>query len=154
MHSRGNPVVRHLAAPTEAQFHAALVAGLARVAANIGRGSLADQSGRTTRGLDKLFEGSNPTGKGLLDFLLADPTALDEVLSLYGKTLHQRRVSIGSDMELAAQLGRTLAEYLNRMSDGKMCHNDTLAMAALFRPLMQQMAAVVDAADRLTGARS
>lgn len=151
MPANSGTVVQHIAAPTEAQFHAALIAGLARIAAEQGRGTLADKSGRTTRGLDKLFEGSNPCGKGLLDFLLADATALDEVLALYGLSVAPRRAKPSTDLALCVQLGRTLAEYLSRLSDGKRCHNDTLAMAVLFRPLIPQLAAIVDEADRLRG---
>ena len=144
-------VVHHFAAPTEAQFHAALVHGLARVAAKVGRGTLADKSGRTTRGLDKLFEGSNPTGKGLCDFLLADETALDEVLSLYGKKLCARSVDRSQDMRTITEMASVLARFTDALSDGVRDHNETLALAVLIGPLMPKLSAIVDEARSLRG---
>lgn len=149
-----NRVVRQKQPPTETQYHNALVAGLSRAAMNVGRGALADKSHRTTRALEKLFSGEvqDTSGKGLLDFTLADPSALDEVLSLYGVTIHSKVSNAANDMELAAGLGHGLSELIDRLRDGKRCHLDTLALAELFRHVIPQLQAIVDEADSIRGA--
>jgi len=148
-----NPVVPKRGPISEQQFHTALVAGLGRVAQKTGRGALADKSGRTTRALDKLFSGASTdtSGRGLLDFLNADATALDEVAALYGFCLTPRRADPANDMDLVTNLSRTVAEYLGRIADGKRCHIDTAVLANLFRPLIPQMQAIVDESDRTKG---
>lgn len=115
-------VVPNTAPLTEAEFHSALCAGLARVAANIGRGNLADKTGRTTRSLDKLFSGSSgdTSGKGLLDFLKADPTALT-------------------------------AEHTQALRDGRRDHRETIRIADKARPVVAKYQGIIAEADRFKG---
>lgn len=56
-------VVRKRSQISETTFHAALVAGLARVASEIGRGNLSDKWGRSPRMLGKLM--SRPTARAM-----------------------------------------------------------------------------------------
>ena len=149
MADRRNTVVQHRAAPSEAQFHAAVVAALGRVAHEHGRGALADKSGRTTRSLDKVFAGSTPCGKGLCDFLLADDTALDEVLALYGVKLCPRTATPGGDMMVVAELAQVLARLAKAIEDGTRIHTETLDVAKALRPLMPKLTAIIDEADAL-----
>ena len=150
-----NLVVPHPRSPSEPAFHAALVAGLARVASRIGRGNLADKSGRTTRALDKLFAGasSDTTGKGLLDFLCADPEALDEVLALYGFRLAPLGADAAVDFAIISDAAALAAEHTEALRDGTRDHRETLRIAEKARPVVAKYTAIITEADRLRGAR-
>lgn len=139
---------------TELRYHEALVSGLARVAGQIGRGNLADKSGRTTRALDKLFSGScnDTSGKGLLDFLLADPTALDEVLGLYGFQLSPLRGEALPDFTIIADAAEIVATYTDAMRDGRRDHRDTIRIADKARPVIAGLQGIVCEADQHRGA--
>jgi hypothetical protein len=141
--------------PSEPQYHAALIAGLSRVAASIGRGNLADKSNRTTRALDKLFSGSSAdtSGKGLLDFLSADPTALDEVLRLYGFQLAPADCNPVADFEIIADTAALTAEHTDAMRDGIRNHRETIRIADKARPVVARYSAIIAEADQIRGAR-
>lgn len=139
---------------TEAEFHSALCAGLARVAANIGRGNLADKSGRTTRALDKVFAGSIPNGKGLLDFLIADPTALDELLARYGYQLAPLGQQAAIDFEIIADAAALTAEHTEALRDGLRDHRETIRIADKARPVVAAYQGIIADADKIKGARS
>lgn len=144
---------RELKGPDELQYHQALIAGLARVATKIGRGNLADKSQRTTRALDKLFFGSNmdTSGYGLLNFLLADPTALDEVLALYGLGIHHLSAVGADEFSTIADCASLTAEHTDAMRDGKRDHRETLRIADKARPVIAAYSGIIAAADRLRG---
>jgi hypothetical protein len=146
-----NPVVPNRQAPTELQYHQALVAGLARVAGHLGRGNLADKSNRTTRALDKLFSGavSDTSGKGLLDFLRADPTALDEVLALYGFQLAPIGNEPAIDFDIIADTAALAAEHTEAMRDGRRDHNETIRIANKARPVVARYQGIIAEADAL-----
>src|SRR5690606_21604563 len=129
--------------------------GLARVASNVGRGNLADKSNRTTRALDKLFSGSSAdtSGKGLLDFLCADPSALDEVLALYGFQLAPAEALPAIDFEIIADTAALQAEHTEAMRDGRRCHRETIRIADKARPVVARYSAIIAEADELRGAR-
>jgi len=148
-----NLVVPQRRAPSELEYHEALVAGLARIAARIGRGNLADKSNRTTRALDKLFSGasSDTTGKGLLDFLCADPEALDEVLALYGYQLAPRGSAKAEDFSIIADAAALTAEHTEAMRDGHRCHRETIRIAEKARPVVAKYSAIIADADRIRG---
>ncbi len=90
---------------------------------------------------------SLPSAENLLNSLAADPTALNEVLALYGLSATPKVATPANDMQLAAGLGHSLAEFIDRLRDGKRCHVDTAVLAALFRELIPQMQAIVDEDD-------
>lgn len=146
-----NPVVRNKPAPTELQYHQALVAGLARVAGHLGRGNLADKSNRTTRALDKLFSGavSDTSGKGLLDFLKADPSALDEVLALYGYQLAPIGADAVLDFEIIADAAALTAEHTEAMRDGRRDHRETMRIADKARPVVARYQGIIAEADAM-----
>lgn len=146
-----NPVVPNNASVGELQYHQALVAGLARVAGHLGRGNLADKSNRTTRALDKLFSGavSDTSGKGLLDFLKADPSALDEVLALYGFQLAPIGRDSVLDFEIIADTAALAAEHTEAMRDGRRDHRETIAIADKARPVVARYQGIIAEADAL-----
>lgn len=147
-------VVPKNVAPTDSQFHAALVAGLSRAALMLGRGNLADKSGRTTRALDKVFHGSNPNAKGLLDFLVAEPTALDELLALYGYRLTPLMCDAAIDFEIIADSAALHAEHTEAMRNGNRDHRETIRIAEKARPVVAKYAAIIQEADQIKGARA
>lgn len=139
---------------SKATLSVAIGAAWSRVANTIGKGSFADRADFDEVTYKRAVAGpSLPSAEHLLNSLAADPTALDEVMALYGLAVHPSYVAQGTDIELLSRLGHTLAEYIDRMRDGRRCHNDTLAMAVLFRPLIPQLAAIVAEADELRGVR-
>lgn len=146
-------VLQELCGPDDARFHDALVAGLGRIAAQHGRGVVADKSRRTTRSLDMLFSGESgmPTGKGLMDFLLADETALDELAALYGVTISRRVLAKGDDMQLVADTAALVSSLADCISDGQRDHTETLRVANHLRTLLPRLMAIVAEADQLRG---
>jgi hypothetical protein len=154
MASSFNLVVPKVDAPSPLSFHQALVAGLARVAVKTGRGNLADKSQRTTKALDKLFSGDSmdTSGKGLLDFLLADPTALDEVLALYGYQLARKGSVPSEDMALASDTAALVQEHMDGIRDGTTGqHQKIIRIADKARPVIAGYAGFVAQADRIRG---
>lgn len=151
-----NQVLPKISGPSEGLFRDALIAGLARVAAQIGRGTLADNAGRSTRSLDMLFAGETalPSGKGLIDFLLADETALDEVLALYGLKICPRGVSPSADMSTIAEMAGVLARFADAISDGHRDHRETLSLADQLRPLLPKLTSIVAEADEYRGVKT
>ena len=145
--------VRAIRMQTKASVQGALAAGWARVSAGR-KGAFADHLEICPSTVNRALTGETlPELHTAFNSLADDPTALDELAALYGVTIRPSRSQAGTDMDLCAGLGAALAEYLQRLADGKICHNDKLAMAALFRPLIPQMAAIVDEADALRGVR-
>lgn len=145
--------VRTIRIQSKADVQGALAAGWARVSAGR-KGAFADNLQICTSTVNRALIGETvPELHTAFNSLADDPTALDEVFRLYGLAVRPARVTSGTDMDLCAGLGHALAEYLSRLADGKICHTDKLAMAALFRPLIPQMAAIVDEADALRGVK-
>jgi hypothetical protein len=135
---------------SKAKLSSAVSAAWGRVSHDVGKGKFADDGGMDTVTVNRALTGpSLPSAEHLLNSLAADPTALDEVLALYGLAVRPAVATACADMELLGALGHALSEYIDRMRDGKRCHNDTLALAMLFRPLIPQMASIVDEADAL-----
>ena len=145
--------VRPIRKRSKAEVSGAVAAGWARVSAGR-KGSFADNIDIDTKTVNRALTGETvPELHTAWNSLADDPTALDELASLYNVSITPRHVSAGTDMELAAGLGHSLSELIERLRDGKICHIDTLALAELFRPLIPQMQAVVHEADGIRGAR-
>lgn len=138
---------------SKTKLSAALGAAWGRVSNALGKGAFADAAEFDAVTVNRALTGpSLPSAEHLLNSLAADPSALDEVLSLYGLKAVAMKTQAANDMELAAGLGHALSELIDRLRDGKCCHNDKLALAVFFRALIPQMQSVVDEADRLRGA--
>ena len=156
MPDRLNVVLPKRRAISEEDYHDALVAGLARVANQIGRGNLADKSCRTPRALANLFtEGKDTSGKGLIDFLIADASALDEVLGLYGYGLHKLPTGeAGDDHALIADTAKLASVHSEAMRDGRRDHHDTLRIAEAARPVVAACCGIIAEADRFRRPRA
>lgn len=153
-----NLVVPKVESVSPLRFHAALIAGLARVAARVGRGNLADKSDRTPKALGKLFSGDSmdTSGKGLCDFLLADPTALDEVLAIYGFGIHRLPEASGSkeDHTAIADVLALANIHADAMRDGHRDHRETQTIANAARPVVQAYCGIIAEADGHKGLRA
>jgi hypothetical protein len=136
---------------SESEFHSLIVAGLARVAAKIGRGTLADKMGRTPRAIDKVFAGSIPDAKALWDATAADPSVLDEIAAAYGFRIVPLNSDPSSDLKLSAGLCDVASELMVSMQDGHRDHNETLKVADKLRHVVGPAIAIIEEADRLRG---
>ncbi len=133
---------------SKTKLSAAIGAAWGRVANKMGKGAFADAAEFDQVTINRALTGpSLPSAEHLLNSLAADPTSLTEVLALYGLKASPAIADPANDFALAAELGHTLAELIDRLRDGKRCHVDTAVLAALFRHLIPQMQAVVDEAD-------
>lgn len=140
---------------TKSKLSNALSAAWGRVGNTIGKGAFADAAEFDVVTINRALTGpSLPSSEHLLNSLAADPSALDEVLALYGLGVRQAYSQNASDMELAASLGHSLSELIDRLRDGKRCHLDTLALASLFRPLIPHLQMVVEEADAIRGVKA
>lgn len=138
---------------SKTRLSAALGAAWGRVSHEIGKGTLADKADFDVVTINRAMTGpSLPSAEHLLNSLCADLSALDEVLALYGVKAKPLVSAAANDMELAAGLGHSLSELIDRMRDGKRCHLDTLALGELFRRVIPQLQAVVDESDSIRGA--
>lgn len=135
------------------KLSSAISAAWGRVSNSLGKGAFADKMDASTKTIDRALTGpSLPDAENLLNSLAADPSALDEVLALYGLQVRIKKAEAANDMDLVASLSGTVAEYLERIRDGKRCHVDTAVLAKLFRPLIPQMQAIVDEHDEQVAA--
>lgn len=137
--------------PDEAHFGALFVAGLARVAANIGKGTLADRMGRTVRSLENILAGGSTSAKAMCDALLADCTALDEVLREYGFKLVPLTAEAANDLNTAAGLLDGATELVRSQNDGVRDHAETLRVADKLRPHLPAALAIINEADKIRG---
>lgn len=141
-----------VAARQKTDLSAALSAGWSRVRNARGAGAFADASKLEDVTIKRGIAGpSLPAAENVFNSLAADPTALNEVLSLYGLIATPKESGEVSDMDLITGMSGAVAEYLRRIADGRRCHLDETALAALFRPIIPQMQAIVDADDRRKG---
>lgn len=141
--------VRPIRTRSKADVSGAVAAGWARASAGR-KGAFADNLEIDAKTVNRALTGETvPELHTTLNSLADDPTALDELFALYGGRFVPARSAAASDMALAAGLGRGLSELIERLRDGILDHQDTLALAALFRPLIPQMHAIVEQAERI-----
>ncbi len=86
-----------------------------------------------------------------LNSLLADPAALLNTFLLFGVVaVPVEEGNVDDDAVISGML-RAAAEYFERMKDRRRCHNDTMALAELFAPLVPAMLAVIRESARIRG---
>lgn len=120
-----------------------------RTAKRVGKGALADATGaKCTKTIDSAIAGrSLPELHTALNSLLADPTALDEVFSLYGGRFVSLQSEAANDLRVIAGLNDASSEWLTRIIDGIRCKRDSKALAEIFRPLVAHMQTVIEEAE-------
>lgn len=139
---------------TKDKFQRALAQAWGRVWPKLGKGVMADCMGlNDPKTIDRAVTASNlPEAHTIFNSLAADVTALDEVLAAYGFRLAPLHATAANDMVTAAGVINAMGELVKALSDGNRDHNETLAIAALIRPHMPHLSAIVKEADSLRGA--
>lgn len=132
---------------------ALLAAGWARIALKHGKGKFADGIGATEKTLENAMASKSlPELHTALNSLSVDPTALDEVLAGYGFRIQPLHCDAANDINTAAGVIHAMGELVKAQDDGHRDHNETLSIAALLRPHMPAMQAIISQADELRGA--
>jgi hypothetical protein len=122
--------------------------GVATAVKKVGKEALAKAADVQQRTVEKwMAQGSLPGIDCLLNMADEAPDVLIGILAEKGWILTPARAEPANDMELASDLGRALAELIDRLRDGKRCHVDTAVLGALFRQIIPEMQAIVDEAD-------
>lgn len=86
-----------------------------------------------------------------LNLLSTDETVLDELLAAYGYRLAPLSADHGQDLRMISGLTSVAGALADANADGVRDHRETLAVAAIARPLLPQLSAIVADADRLRG---
>lgn len=143
-----NTVVRKPSRLTKSRTKALVADGLQSAVRDGDIERLALAGGVTTRCIQKaLAHDTLPSFDVLLNMLDEEPGILTPALAEKGFHLTPTHAEPANDMQLAAGLGHTLAELIERLRDGKRCHVDTAVLASLFRSVIPQMQAIVDEDD-------
>jgi hypothetical protein len=130
-----------------------IAADFHRVSDRVGKGTFADSIGvGCTQTVNNAITGATvPELHTALNALLVDPAGLFQTLLLYGGVFVPVEASACDDMAAISQMLRAASEYFERMQDGNRDHNDTIALAELFRPLVPAMLCVIREAGDLRG---
>lgn len=143
-------VLRTIAALPKHRVSALVSAGWSRAVLKLGKGAFADHVETTERTVENGLAGKTlPEAHTVLNSLAADPTALDELFAAYGLRVVPLHSEAANDLVTAGGVINAMGEMIARLADGTRCHNDTLAIAALLRPHIPAMTAIVSEADAL-----
>jgi hypothetical protein len=94
--------------------------------------------------------GSNlPEAHKIFNSLLADPSALDEILAEYGVRLVPIHSSAANDLHTAVGILDGASELIRSQDDGHRCHVETLKVADKFRPHLPAIHAIIQEADAI-----
>lgn len=93
-----------------------------------------------------------PEAHTIFNALLADPTALDEVLGEYGFRLCPLTAQAANDMATLSGLCETAGELAEALRDNYRDHGETLKVADKIRPHLPALISIVREADGLRGA--
>lgn len=117
------------------------------------KGAFADAIGaKCTKTVDRVITGEHlPALHTALNSLVADETALFNTLRLAGGVFVRAETGSCDDNETISAMLRAATDYFERMKDGKRDHQDTLALADLFRPLVPAMLCVIQEANTIKG---
>lgn len=144
-----NSILR-VRARSKQEVGAKLAAGWARVTSDFGKGAFADRLEISVGTVNNaLTSASVPEFHTALNSLLADPTALDEALALYGYKLCPNTADAANDMATAADLSHLAGAFIDALSDGKRDHRETLALAERARPLVKALSGLIIQADAI-----
>jgi hypothetical protein len=145
--------------PTEAEFRAAMLAGLARCSNTPTRKrSLAAEMDLSSKGLGNILEGgATPGPKRLFDALRSCPAVLDNILALYGFELVRREgaAEAPATAPLAALLARiAAAESPDSPGGATKTHTELLPMEPDLRVVHRLTGGLLDEIDRIRTPRA
>lgn len=143
--------VRPKAAISKARLSAALASGWARVVGTR-KGAMADAMEVDTKTINRaLTHETTPELHTAFNSLVFDATALDEVAALYGMRLVPRHSAAANDLTTIADLSALIGQFAVALSDGKRAPRETCQLADLIRPILAELGAIVEEADRIKG---
>jgi oligoribonuclease (3'-5' exoribonuclease) len=143
--------VRPKSAISKARVSAALSAGWARVMGTR-KGAMADAIEVNSKTIDRaLTHESTPELHTAFNSLVFDPTALDEVANLYGMRLTPKNSVASNDHTTMADLAALIGQFATALSDGKRIPRETCQLADAIRPILCELGAIVEEADRIKG---
>lgn len=135
------------------KFQRALAAAWGRVwpKAGMGKAKMADRMGlESTKTIDRAVTASNlPEAHTIFNSLLADESALDEVLREYGFALVRVKPEAANDFDLLADAADLHDEHMNAMRDGIRDHRETCRIADKARPVVSRYQAIIEEAEGL-----
>jgi hypothetical protein len=145
---KSTPLPKHVLASKLSRAWSRIVDGL-----DGGRHELAAHLSVSSATIENALSGKNvPETLTVINSLTIDSTALDEVFRELGFCVIPIRSEAANDLMTAAGVVKAMGDLIGRLEDGIRCHNDTLAVAALLRPHMPALEAIIADADRLRGA--
>lgn len=122
--------------------------GLGNMSVMAGRMGLND-----TKTISRAVTGANlPEAHTIFNSLLADQTALDEILNHYGFRVCPMIPDAANDFATLSGLCEVAAELSDALRDGIRVHPETLRVAEKLRPHMPALVALLREADGLRGA--
>lgn len=135
------------------KFQQRLAQAWGRVWPRVGKTAMAKCMGLSdTKTIDRAVGATNlPEAHTIFNSLLADETALDEVLAEYGFRLARIESSAGIDLITLSGLCETAAELSEALKDGSRVHPETLKVADKLRPHMPALMGFIREADELRG---
>lgn len=143
--------VRPKTALSKAKVSAALSAGWARVMGT-SKGAMADAMEVNTKTIDRaLTHETTPELHTAFNSLVFDQTALDEVAALYGVRIVPKHCAAANDMTTIADLSALIGQFAIALSDGKRVPRETCQLADAIRPILAELGAIVEEADRIKG---
>jgi len=134
----------------EEDFRRVVSATLHRLLAGRKQGALAYVAGVEERTIANALHQRNSLGaKALLNLLLADATALDELLAHYGLKVVPADPASGSDhMQVMAGAAGFTSTVADALADGRIDHRERALIAENARPLHAQLGTLIAAHDR------
>ena len=135
-------------------FQRRLAAAWGRVWPTVGKGAMAQAMGLNhTKAIDRGVTGINlPEAHTIFNSLLADKTALDEVIAWYGCKITPVGITAANDFATAAGTLDAMSALVRALADQRRDHKETLDIAALLRPHIAALNAIVREADEHRGA--
>ncbi len=153
MRPERNTVVRKAERLTKDRAKSLLASGLQRAVSKHGADEVALAAGCTKRCIEKaLAHDTMPSMETALNALTIEPTVLDELLAAYGLRLCPLRSEAANDLLVAGGVIDAMGKLVSAHADGVRDHNETLSIAALLRPHLPAIQAIVREADELRGA--
>lgn len=139
---------------TKDKFQLKLSVAWSRVANGAGSQlAMANRMGdNDTAAVKRGISGANlPEAHKIFNSLLADPSALDEILTEYGFRLIPASPEAANDLHTAAGLLDGASELIRAQDDGHRDHVETLKVADKLRPYLPAAIAIVEEADAIRG---
>lgn len=135
---------------SKCETKALVASGLQREVLERGIEAVADDMDCTTRCVRKaLSHETLPEADKLGNLLAKNPSALFEWFAQLGLHVGFSKTIMSPDMLTASQMSRAVATFIEILEDGTRNHRETCELAAILRPLIPRLSAIVHEADGL-----